>query len=66
MRNWISLAGLAIVIPAALVVLGLLAVAGSEIRKGYWDRKVQEMCAKEGGIKVLKTVELDPDEYESY
>ncbi len=32
----------------------------------YWlDRQMQELCAKDGGVKVYKTVTLSPAEYEA-
>ena len=30
-------------------------------KKMYWDAKVREWCAKDGGVKVFETVELTPD-----
>jgi len=30
-------------------------------KKMYWDAKVREMCAVDGGVKVYETVELMPD-----
>lgn len=49
-----------LLIPVALVVLVVLVVAFYEGRKAYWDYRVQEMCEKDGGIKVYKTIGLPP------
>lgn len=35
-------------------------------KKMYWDAKVRELCAKDGGIKVFKKVELPADVYKQY
>lgn len=44
-----------LLIPAALVLLLILAVAFFEGRKAYWDCRVREMCEKDGGVKVFET-----------
>jgi len=47
------------------VVLFLLWFGGAfwEVagKKMYWDAKVRELCAKDGGVKVYETVELAPE-----
>ncbi|MHB1429790.1 MAG: hypothetical protein ACYC5U_01680 [Rhodocyclaceae bacterium] len=43
---------------AAVVLAPLLVVGFYEGRKAYWDAKVRELCAKDGGIKVYEKVEL--------
>lgn len=35
-------------------------------KKMYWDSKVREMCAKDGGIKVYETVELPTDQFDKW
>jgi len=35
-------------------------------KKMYWDAKVRELCAKDGGIDVYEKVELPADVYEQY
>jgi len=35
-------------------------------KKMYWDAKVREMCAKDGGIKVYETVELPPEMFNQW
>ncbi len=52
-----------LLIPVALVLLIALAFAFFEGRKAYWDHRVREMCEKDGGGKVLRTVELSKVEY---
>lgn len=32
-------------------------------KKMYWDAKVRELCAKDGGIRVYETVELPADHF---
>lgn len=38
-------------------------VAGKTL---YWDAKVREMCAKDGGITVYETVDLPPDRFNKW
>lgn len=35
-------------------------------KKMYWDARVRELCAQDGGIKVYETVELPSDLYKQY
>jgi hypothetical protein len=35
-------------------------------KKMYWDAKVRQLCAKDGGIKVYETVELPAHLYNQY
>lgn len=35
-------------------------------KKMYWDAKVRELCAKDGGIRVYETVELPADKFDRY
>lgn len=51
-----------LLIPAALVLLLVLAFAFFEGRKAYWDYRVREMCVKDGGVKVYERVTL-PQRY---
>lgn len=60
-----TIVGSLVLLPAAIVVFFLLLWAGFEARKAYWDHKVIEMCEKEAGIKIFKTVHLDPETYDS-
>lgn len=55
--------GWLVMIPVTLVVLLILTIGFFEGRKAYWDSKVKEMCGKDGGGKVLRTVELSKQEY---
>lgn len=41
-----------VLIPAALVVLLLLAIGFFEGRKAYWDYQVRGMCEKDGGTRI--------------
>lgn len=65
LRNCMRGAGLIkslLLVPTVLVLLLLLAVAFFEGRKAYWDYRVQEMCEKDGGVKVYERVPL-PKKY---
>ena len=60
-----SLLKVMVIIPAAMLVAGIgwLIYAGQRLQ--YWDDKVRELCAKEGGVQVLQYVPLTPLEFES-
>jgi len=49
-----------LLIPAALVVLLLLAIGFFEGRKAYWDSQVRRMCEKDGGTRVFERVAIPP------
>ncbi len=49
-----------LLIPAAFVVLLLLAIGFFEGRKAYWDYQVRGMCDKDGGTKVFERVPIPP------
>lgn len=53
-------------IPVGLVILLALVLAYYEGRKAYWDYQVQEMCEKDGGIKVYKTIGLPADKFNEW
>jgi hypothetical protein len=49
---------------AGLIIAAVLPfVLYVEGRKAYWDKKVAELCEREGGIKVFRPVEMDRNEY---
>ena len=52
-------------IPVALVLLLAITVGFFEGRKAYWDYRVKELCAKDGGVKINEAIEVDPRTYES-
>jgi hypothetical protein len=35
-------------------------------KKMYWDAKVRELCAQDGGVKVYETVELPGERFDKY
>lgn len=35
-------------------------------KKMYWDAKVRELCARDGGIKVYETVQLPAEQFDKY
>jgi|CXWL01.1.fsa_nt_gi hypothetical protein len=47
----------------SIAILVLLAVSLHEGQKAYWDSKVREMCAKDGGARVLNAIDVDQEEY---
>lgn len=51
------------VIAASLAVLSLLGLAGCE--RWELDRKMEELCKKDGGVKVYETVTLPASEFSS-
>jgi hypothetical protein len=54
-----------LIIPAAMLVAGIGWLVYADQRLKYWDDKVREMCAKEGGVQVLQHVPLTPAEFEA-
>lgn len=53
-----------VVVVAALWFCGAFwEVAG---KKMYWDAKVRELCAKDGGVKVYETVELPAEMFNKW
>lgn len=53
-----------VVIAAALWFGGSFWEAGG--KKLYWDAKVRELCAKDGGVKLYEKVELPQELYDYY
>lgn len=60
-----SVVKLLVLIPIALVLLLVLVVGFFEGRKAYWDYRVREMCAKDGGVKVNEVIDVDENTYQS-
>ncbi|MBI5460735.1 MAG: hypothetical protein HY941_00940 [Gammaproteobacteria bacterium] len=55
-----------VLIPIMLMFVIALVFAFYEGRKAYWDYRVREMCEKDGGIKVYKTIGLPPDKFNEW
>lgn len=51
-------------IPGVIVAVLLISVGYYEGRKAYWDAKVEEMCRKDGGVKVYERVKISGKESE--
>lgn len=51
-----------LLIPLALVLMLILALAFFEGRKAYWDYRVRDMCAKDGGVKLFEHVTISRKE----
>lgn len=53
-----------------VAVIGALWFGGSFWEAGgkklYWDARVRELCAKDGGVRVYETVELPAELYDQY
>lgn len=49
-------------IPVALISLLVLAIGFYEGRKAYWDSKVREMCAKDGGVQIINKLRVSTEE----
>lgn len=49
---------LLVLIPVALVLLLILGIGFYEGRKAYWDYRVREMCAKDGGYATYEKVSI--------
>jgi hypothetical protein len=54
------------VIVAGLVCLPILLFGFFEGRKSYWDWKVGQLCATDGGIKVFESIQLPDSEFALY
>ena len=57
--------GVLLLIPLVLIAALIGWVAFSEARKNYWDDKVRELCAKDGGVRVIEKVYLSDSDYRS-
>ncbi len=58
-----SVIKLLVYIPAILLLLIILIVVFYEGRKAYWDYKVEEMCKKDGGLKLYESVAIDRTQF---
>lgn len=61
----IGTVGLLLLFPLLLIAALIGWVAFAEARKNYWDDKVREMCAKDGGVQVFEVQTLSAEAYES-
>lgn len=51
-----------LMIPVFLIVLLILAFLFYEGRKAYWDAQVEEMCAKDGHVRIYERVTITKKE----
>lgn len=56
---------LLVLIPVTLILLLAATFVFFEGRKAYWDYRVREMCAKDGGVKSREIIDVDASTYES-
>ncbi len=56
-KLWALVAGVVILFTPALISNGV---------KAYYDRQVQEMCAKDGGVRVYETVKLPAEKFDQW
>lgn len=61
-ESGMGLIGMIVLIPVLLIVAAVAWYGYCEARKAYWDHRVKEMCAKDGGVKVYERVPL-PQKY---
>jgi hypothetical protein len=54
-----------VLILVVLILLLILVVGFFEGRKAYWDYRVREMCAEDGGVKTNEILDVDESTYES-
>lgn len=64
--NGFSLITFIIVLPLIIIVILLLVILYYQGRKAYWDQQVDEMCEKDGGIKIYESIVLEESEYNQY
>lgn len=57
-----SVVKLLVLIPIALVLVFILVVGFYEGRKAYWDYRVREMCAKDGGVVILEHIKISREQ----
>ena len=62
-QRGIGAVGIILLIPVLLIVALIAWVGFAEARKAYWDSEVREMCAKDGGVKVLEKAIVPEFEY---
>lgn len=62
----IGLIGYILMIPAALIVLAVGYFIYCELNKAYWDRKVDELCEKNGGIRIYERVHLPRSRFDKW
>jgi hypothetical protein len=51
-----------LILLAVPVLILLLAIGFYEGRKAYWDSKVREMCAKDGGVSIVEKISISMEE----
>ena len=61
----LGLIGWLLMIPVVLVVVLIAVIGFYEGRKTYWDSKVREMCAKDGGVQIVARLRVSKEEIQS-
>ena len=62
--KWIRALRVLVLMPLAIIVVIALAFAFYEAHKAYWDYRVDQLCAQDGGVKIREVAYLDPKQYE--
>ena len=60
-----SLIAWLLMITASIVVSLILVVGFYEGRKSYWDWKVKELCAKDGGVRIFERIAISKEQANS-
>ena len=55
-----------LLVPLILILLVILVFGFYEGRKAYWDYRVREMCAKDGGSIIYEQVVIDRTQFQAW
>lgn len=55
-----------LLVVAVLILFPILMAGFYEGRKAYWDAKVREMCAKDGGTSIFVTVPITSGQFRNW
>lgn len=51
--------------PALVIVLFLFIYVYSDLNKAYWDRRVRNLCAQDGGVTIYEKERMGQKDFES-
>ena len=58
-----GIAKISLVILVVIMLVPVVVVGFYEGRKAYWDYRVREMCAKDGGVNIREVIDVDEGTY---